>query len=223
MRAVGGRRRARGHAGEKSMLSRRDELIRLLRNYHYARRRDAVIRIRRNRDRSLGPPLFDALKRECAAQRNWENLYHMIMALNEIEYKPAYDFLKELAGEEHEATILYTALGEALIRLGTRFEGDPAPLVEVLEGDNFILLDGAFRAVVRFHLCFDDTVVRKIIEFASRLQEPGSEVQERYAAGGTDPAWRSPNLVKFLKRCMDDPCRETSDAARRVLMSKYLV
>jgi len=204
------------------MRSKRDELILLLRNHSFSRRRDAVIRIRKSKDRSLGIPLFDAFKREPKSQSNWENQYHMIMALSEMEYRPAFPYLRELSREKFEATILYTALGEALIRLGRLYDNDPTPLYEILGRDNFILLDGAFRGVTRFNICFERRVIRDIIDFARTLRDPGAETFERYASGGADPEWQSPHLLKYLLSAMDDPCPETSKAAMKVLYSGYL-
>jgi hypothetical protein len=204
------------------MRSKRDELIFLLRNYSFSKRRDAVLSIRKSRDRSLGPPLFEAFKRESKVHSNWENQYHMIMALSELDYRPAFQYLRDLSMEKFEATLLYTALGEAMIRLGRLYDNDPTPFYEILHGDNFILLDGAFRAVVRLNICFEKRVILDVIDFADRIRDPGTEPFRRYAEGGADPEWQSPNLLRFLRRCMEGSCEETSAAAKRVLYARYL-
>lgn len=210
--------RVRPHpAGQRRVNPTKTELLRDLRNANAVRRRRAVVAIRKLKDRSCGSAILESLRREREAGCGWEGQYHMIMALGELDYRPAYGFLRELADEAFEATLLYTALGEALLRLGRTYGNDPTALFEVMEAGNFILLDGAFRAVNLLSISFSAEVVGRILDFARGLKDPQSDVHRRYFSNGADPGWSSPNLHRFVARCLDDPCEANRRAAEAVL------
>src|SRR5262245_42924676 len=92
--------------------------IELLRHKHSAKRRSGAKRLRKLRRPESGPPLLAALRDEVRDPRTWETQYHMIMALAEAGYAPALPYVEELSRQPFEATMVYTALGDALVRLG---------------------------------------------------------------------------------------------------------
>ncbi|MHC5037048.1 MAG: hypothetical protein ACYTHM_07020, partial [Planctomycetota bacterium] len=193
------------------------DLLRSLRNCNVYRRKKAVLRIRKMRDMSFCPFLLDALKNEPFGRNQWETPYHLIKTLTEFHYTPAYSHLHRLSFREFNATILYTALGEALIRLGRNYENDPSPLFDIMDRGNFILLDGAFRAVTLLHIRFAADVVEDILAFLAQLEEEGTEDYQKYFSNGGDPGWKSPSISRFIVQYLDDPCEETRKIAEEIL------
>ncbi|BCX48461.1 hypothetical protein HAHE_23690 [Haloferula helveola] len=66
-----------------------------------------------------GPFLQAALEKERKDRRTWSSQYHMILALGFCEARQALPLLREMAGEDHPATILYSGLGDGDDPLGS--------------------------------------------------------------------------------------------------------
>ena len=101
------------------------ELVELLKRPRPPKRRSAARRLRKLRNVQAGKALLDVLKREVQDPRTWEAQYQMIMALGECGHREALPYLYELAPREFEATMIYTGLGDAIVRLGREYEKDP--------------------------------------------------------------------------------------------------
>lgn len=194
------------------MNSAQRELLRELGQANVRRRRKAVVRIRKSREKRFGEHLLETLREESRETWNWEIRYHLIMALGELGYRPACPFLRGLSLEETESTLLYTALGEALVRLGRTFDNDPAPLIDIVERGNLHLTDGAFRAVWLLHLCFDRDDTRRIL--AATLGKPRGEARVREA---WPPEFESFYFRKYLKACLTHPSEEIRKDAESAL------
>ncbi|WP_233289190.1 hypothetical protein [Kitasatospora sp. MBT63] len=83
------------------------------------KRRSAASRLRRLADPAAGPALLEALQTEVRDARTWETQYQMVMALGTCGHRPALGLLRDLARRPFEATAVYVALGDAIVRLST--------------------------------------------------------------------------------------------------------
>ena len=70
----------------------------------------------------------------------------MIMAMGECVYKKALPFIIELSERDFEATMIFVAIGDAIVRL-SRNGNDASSVVDLLESQNDMLIDGALRAM----------------------------------------------------------------------------
>ena len=96
-------------------------LIEQLQHKSSAKRRAAAKKLRKLKAKEAGPALLAALKNELKDKRTWETQYQMIMALGESGYTESLEFLIQLAGQEFEATMVYVAIGDSIIRLQNTF------------------------------------------------------------------------------------------------------
>src|SRR5262245_35333653 len=194
------------------------EAIGLLRHKLSPKRRSGAKRLRKLRRPEAGPALLAALEAEVRDPRTWETQYQMIMALAESDYGPALPYLEELSRQPFEATMVYTALGDALVRLGNTSAGDAEPVLRVMAGGNERLIDGAFRAVAMLRLQPDQAAVDRLIAFASALA-PADGL--RFWVAAAAPGWRGPAVEGFLRECARSPREDVREAAAAALQGKY--
>lgn len=83
-------------------------------------------------------------------------------------HRPALPFIEDLAQRDFDATMLYVAIGDALVRLSRKHEHDASRAIATLQGANEMLIDGALRAVAMLRMVPDEASIRKIVDFASR-------------------------------------------------------
>jgi hypothetical protein len=182
------------------------------------RRRAAAKRLRALADPSAGPALVDALRAEVNDPRTWETQYQMVMALAMSDYRSAFPFLKGLAVTTIKATMVCTALGDAIVRLGRDHDQDPAPVDWCLATGNDMLADGALRAVAMLRLTLDDPAVERIISFVTgRDPHDGLRFWPAAAAAG----WSGPRVTAFLTDCLALPRQDVSQAAQASLEGRY--
>lgn len=181
-------------------------------------RRAAAKRLRRLKDPAAGPALLDALRQELQDPRTWETQYQMIMALGESAYAPALPYLWELAGRHFEATMLYVALGDAIVRLGRGAEHDPAPVLALVRTSNAMLIDGAFRAVAMLRLTFDPQTTEAIINYAAGL---APDEGDRFWVAAAAAGWRGDSVDRFLADCAASPREDIRTAAVSAQQGKY--
>ena len=181
-------------------------------------RRAAAKRLRRLKDPSAGPALLDALHREVQALCTWETQYQMIMALGESGYDPALPALRELAQRDFEATMLYVALGDAIVRLGRRSGDGAAPVRELMATSNSMLIDGAFRAVAMLRLALDPQTIEAIIEHVAGL-DPSDGLRFWVAAAAA--GWSGTSVDRFLATCAMSPREDVRTAALSSQQAKY--
>ena len=181
-------------------------------------RRAAAKRLRRLKDPSAGPALLDALRREIREPRAWETQYQLIMALGESGYEPALPYFHELAGQGFEATMLYVALGDAIVRLGRRSANDPAPVLDLMAMPNSMLTDGAFRAVAMLRLALDSRTIEAIISRVSSF-DPNDGLRFWVAAAAA--GWSGPSVQRFLAACATSSREDIRTAALGSQQRKY--
>ena len=185
------------------------------------KRRSAAKRLRKIAQSAACPELLAALQREVQDRRTWETQYQMVMALGTCGCTEALDFLWQLARSDFDATMVYVALGDAIVRLGRAFENDPAPMLAVLATDNEMLIDGALRATAMLRLRFETTSIDAILKY---LQPRGLADGLRFWAAAAAPGWESPRLEEFLDTCicgLREDIREAALAAKARRYRKY--
>ncbi len=195
------------------------EAVALLGEKSSAKRRSGAKRLRKLKDSSAGAALLAALREEVRNPRTWETQYHMIMALGECGYAPALPFVQELAARPFEATMVYVALGDALVRLGRASEDDIEPARRAIETENHMLIEGALRAVAMLRLKPDEAAVSRIIDYAARL---GANDSHRFWVSVAAAGWDSPEVSSFLLACAGSPREDIRQAAVAARQQKYL-
>jgi HEAT repeat protein len=201
-----------------SPVDRRQKDLETLRSGTLRSRRAAAKHLRKLKDPALGPDLLDALRRELADPAAWEGQYHLIMALGEAGYTQALPYLRELSVQDFEATMLYVALGDAIVRLGRSSENDPTLVLDIMATGNRMLTDGAFRAVAMLRLTLDQPAVDAIVAHVSDLDlTDGLRFWVVAAAAG----WSGPAVERFLGECSRSPREDVRTAATASLQGKY--
>jgi HEAT repeat protein len=193
-------------------------LIELLKHSRSPKRRSAAQRLRKLKSVQAGDALLDALNKEVQDPRTWETQYQMIMALGECGYRDALPYLYELASWDLEATMIYVALGDAIVRLDRKYQEDPKPVLKIIKSRNEMLIDGAFRAVAMLHLKLNPKAVGKIIDYASNL-EVNNPRRFWVAAGAA--GWNGAQVKDFLTSSCESKTEFVRDAASASLAKKY--
>jgi hypothetical protein len=159
------------------------------------------------------------LRTEVRDRRTWETQYQMVMALAECGHRPALPYLEELARQPFEATMVSTALGDAIVRLGRGYEDDPAPVLRLMRAGGEGLISGAFRAVAMLRLRLNPDAIEQILSWVS--QRPPSDPL-RFWVTAAAPGWRGASVEQFLEDCMQSPRDDIRRAASAAQQHKYL-
>jgi HEAT repeat protein len=195
------------------------DAIRQLGDKQSSRRRAAAKRLRQLADPAAGGALLASLRVEVPKPRSWETQYQMVMALGACGHTPALQYLKELAGQQFEATAVHAAIGDAIVRLGRRHDTDPTPVYWCLELGNDAVADGALRAVAMLRLQFDDNAIERIIGHVDR-REPHDGL--RYWVAAAAAGWSSgPATREFLTACAEGPRTDIAEVATESLTGHY--
>jgi len=204
------------------------EALDLLTNAAPTKRISGAKRLRKLADPAAGPPLLAALENELAQRKPWESRYHMILALGFTGARGALPFLWKASAQTYDSTILYNAFGDAIVRLSAKKPGVNKTLAQVLATGNYMLMDGAFRAVAMLRLVPDDATFAAMIAVARSPQAaldvggfPDDDTGVRRwlaaAAAGCKPA-----LVKhFLEECRGFSDVDLQQTAADSLRGKY--
>ena len=193
--------------------------VALLGDTRSARRRLGAKRLRQQPDPTAGPALLAALRLEVRDPRTWETQYQMIMALAACGHTPALPILEELTRLPFEATMVYVALGDAIVRLARAHEHDARPVLALMRSGNDMLIDGAFRAVAILRLTPDDDAIREIITFVAR-RSPHDPL--RFWVAAAAPGWRGSHVEAFLQACAAGSRPDVREAAVAALQRRYL-
>ena len=195
-----------------------NDTVAQLRDKKSAKRRSAAKKLRKLKDVDAGSSIFAALEAELKDVRTWETQYQMIMALGECGYKTAIPFLNELAKEKFEATMVYVAIGDAIVRLSIKSKNDAAPILKLLETGNEMLIDGALRAMAMLKVVPSDSCIEKIINYvAERELNQGMHVWVLAAA----PGWSGTKVEEYLDYCAKSPREEITGAVALARKKKY--
>ncbi|MFC8716166.1 HEAT repeat domain-containing protein [Kitasatospora sp. NPDC057198] len=194
-----------------------DEAVAQLGHRLSPKRRSAALRLRRLADPAAGPPLLEALQREVRDVRTWETQYQLVMALGECGHRPALGLIKELARRPIEATMVYVALGDAVIRLSPP-EETARSLRRCLESGTPMLADGALRAVAMRRLPLDAAAIDHLLDFLAPLAPYDGR---RFWAAAAAAGWTGPRVTEFLRACAAGPQAVVADAATSSLRGEY--
>lgn len=142
----------------------------------------------------------------------------MIMALGACDHRPAIPFLSDLAQRPLEATALYSALGESIVRLRGTEEGISIPVQWCLNSGTPLLADGALCAVAMLRAVPEPETVDCILDFLAPLP---SHDGLRFWAAAAAAGWPGERVRTFLEQCAAGPRRDVADAAATSLEGKY--
>ena len=185
-----------------------------------AKRRSAAKKLRKQQAASAGPALLAALERELEDARTWETQYQMIMALGECRHRAALPFLETLAMRSFEATMVYVAIGDAIVRLSHTDPSDVSAVLRLMRAARHpMLIDGAFRAMAMLHLVPDDAAVAEMLDYAKALGEEGEE--RRFWLAAAAPGWRGARVQAFLDECERSAAEHVREAAHLAKAQKY--
>ena len=185
------------------------EALELLHNSKALKRESGAKHLRKLGVFEAGAAVFEALQRELKDKRTWSVKYHLIITLGVLEYLPALPLLRELAGQEMDATILYLALGDALMRL---LLTNGLPLAEawanILKTKRPMLFHGALRATALLKLEPDTETICSMLAIAEKPEfvqlvhgYPGDPSGIRYWAAVASAGWPQDLTREFLASC----------------------
>ncbi|MFJ4672690.1 HEAT repeat domain-containing protein [Kitasatospora purpeofusca] len=181
------------------------------------KRRSAASRLRRLADPAAGPALLEALQREVRDARTWETQYQIVMALGMCGHRPALGLLRDLAQRPFRATMVYVALGDAIVRLSAP-EDTADALSWCLNAGTPMLADGALRAVAMQRLPLDAATIDCILDLLAPL-DPHNGLRFWVAAAAA--GWTGPRVQGFLQECAAGPRADVADAAASSLQGMY--
>jgi HEAT repeat protein len=195
-----------------------NEIVAQLEDKRSPKRRSAAKKLRKLKDVDAGPSILNALETELKDARTWETQYQMIMAIGECGYKPALPFLNELANKKFEATMVYVAIGDAIVRLSIENEKNAAPIFRVFETGNEMLIDGALRAMAMIRMVPSNSHIEKIINYvAEREMNQGIHIWVLAAA----PGWSGLKVEEYLDYCATSSLEEIISAVALARKKKY--
>jgi hypothetical protein len=142
----------------------------------------------------------------------------MIMAVGECGYKPALPFLNELAKKDFKATMVYVAIGDAIVRLSIENKRDTTTIFKLFDTSNDMLIDGALRAMAMLKMVPSDSHIEKIINYvAAREMNQGIHFWVVAAA----PGWSGARVEEYLDYCAKSPQEEITSAVALARKNKY--
>lgn len=192
--------------------------IELLNHPQSAKRRSGAKKLRKLKDSSAGPYLLTALKKEINDKRTWETQYHMIMALGECKYKESILTLNELTQKHFEATMIYLAIGDALVRLLKKDDKDAKPILELIRSNNEFLIEGGLRAMAILRMIPAEEDIDEIISYVRKTKN-NSLI---FWTAASCPGWKTKQVHEFLSQCSQSEREDIRKAAVNALKGKYL-
>ncbi|MFB7669322.1 hypothetical protein ACFC1R_36330 [Kitasatospora sp. NPDC056138] len=139
------------------------------------------------------------------------------MALGMCGYRPALGLLRDLARRPFEATMVYTALGDAIVRLSAP-EAIAGSLLWCLDSGTPMLADGALRAVAMQRLCLDTATIDHVLDLLEPL-DPHDGL--RFWAAAAAAGWQGSRVTRFLHECAAGPRSDVAGAANSSLQGTY--
>ncbi|MFI9325233.1 HEAT repeat domain-containing protein [Kitasatospora aureofaciens] len=194
-----------------------DEAVAQLGHRLSPKRRSAASCLCRLADPAAGPALMEALRQEVRDARTWETQYQIVMALGMCGHQPALGLLRELAQHPFEATMVYVALGDAIVRLSPP-EDTTDSLLWCLDAGTPTLADGALRAVAIQRLPLDAATIGHVLDFLGPLN-PHDGL--RFWAAAAAAGWTGPRVREFLQECAASPRADVANAAVSSLQGTF--
>lgn len=189
-----------------------EPLLEYLRSKQSAKRRSAAKKLRKLAAREAGPQLLSALQAEVKDARTWETQYQMVMALGECGYADSSLFLEELSRHSFEATMVYVAIGDALVRLS---KNKISTVLQFIDQERHSsLIDGALRAMAMLRLVPEEKDIARILDYAGSLPVDDGN---RFWVIAACPGWPTKVIERFLE---DAANSSRSDCQEAVLLAK---
>jgi HEAT repeat protein len=205
-----------------------NELIEQLRHSRSEKRSSAAKRLRKLKDPQAGPALLESLEQELKDPRTWKAQFEMILALGELRYEPALPKLWELTRHETPHTIVYMALGDAIVRISSQGPSDARAIFQLGELGNYSLIHGALNAMSELRLVPSDEEIERILQLAEdpradvEVQRfPNDRVGLRLDVALAAAGWPRELVRPFLDRCLTIPDQGLQLAATNSLKGKY--
>ncbi len=195
-----------------------EEDIEQLSNSRSPKRRAAAKRLRKRQDVAAGPALLAALRSEVRDSRTWETQYQMIMALGECQFTDAVGFLEDLSKREFEATMVYLALGDAIVRLRIQGPEDGAPIIKLMHSRNDMIIDGAFRAMAMVKMTPSNGEIEEMVAFASKLP---TDHQNHFWLLAAAPGWGGELVAAYVARCQRSRRKDIRECAELAAQGRY--
>lgn len=193
--------------------------VELLQHPQSPKRRSAAIKLRKLGDPSAGPALLVALERELARVVTWETQYQMVRALGECGYRPALPLLRQLATTPLDATMIYVAVGDAVVRLARSSDGDAEPVLELLTATfHRFVPAGAIRACAMIPMKLSEEAAAEVLQRAERLLEGLDIFWAVLASAG----WSGSAVTTFLNKHVMSSNGDIAKAARLAQQGKYM-
>lgn len=181
------------------------------------KRRSAAKKLRKLADPEAGPHLLAALHSEAKDPRTWETQYQMVMALGECGYSAASTFIEELSLRHIEATMLYVALGDALVRLSSG--NKITTILSLIEHErDRMLIDGALRAMAMLRLIPSQEEIQKILAYVAPFS---SNDGIRFWVVAACPGWPPKATELFLADCAKSDRPDVQEALQLANSGKY--
>ena len=185
--------------------SKLTEAIAMLTASLSAKRRSGAKRLRKLGDQHAGAPLFQALKKEIQDPRTWETQYQMIAAIGECNFRDALPYLHELAGRPFDATMVYTAIGDAIVRLSRKADDDVEILLELISSDNPMLITGGMQAMAMLRITPSAEMMSKFIAYAQSAYAKDKDDWSIIWLLRAAPGWNGAIVEQFFQECAKIP------------------
>jgi len=165
--------------------------------------------------------------RELEDVRTWETQYHLIMAIGSCGCREALPFLEDLATRRFESSMIYAAIGSAIVRLVRVDCEDAVPVLRLLHSGNAGLSYGALAAVASLRLRLNEGAVREIVAFARAPKTDASPyfcdfpLAVRQVVTVAAAGWTGAEVDTFLRESLRSPQTFISNAAEASLAHRY--
>lgn len=203
-----------------------DELntaVSLLQHPRSAKRRSGAQRLRRLGDHRAGPALLQALKKELDDSRTWETQYQMIMGIGECGYRDALPYLRQLTTSDLSGSMLWLAIGDAMVRLSRTHENDASAAIHIIRSGPKAMIVGAMQAVAMLCMVPGEEEVGEIVRYGTSLIGSSDDWALVWILRAA-PGWSGPAVAAFLQECSKVPFHENQqihDATRQAIRGEY--
>ncbi len=205
------------------------EAIELLHHSTSKKRESGAKRLRKLASPLAGKELLKTLEKEVLDTRTWSTQYHLILALGHSKYQPALTNLTELAKREFDASVLYMALGDSILRLSILSSTIESALNLIHSYDNFRLTYGAYQAIAMLRLVPDEHSIKEMIRIGS--DPKGAEIVRGYPNDKTglrkwiasaSAGWKDELKIDFLNDCDKIQDHHLNMAVESARIGKYV-
>lgn len=195
------------------------ELASQLRNPSSARRRAAAKALRKLKDPSIESALLEALENEVRDSRTWETQYQIIMALGECGGTTTLLALQRMVRESLYSTMVFIALGDALVKIASRGGNTDLIWTWLIEIDHSEITEGALRGTYMSNIHITDKVIESLVHNISQHNLDDSIM---FWAAAAALRWRNKAANKLLEQLLDSPRDDVREAAQQSSAGNFI-